>query len=67
MKVLSVKERGEQAVLHDSRSIKIAHEMARIDVRYGDDTLDLKFGGDGDNGEHLMYLLDIYFEGLSSE
>ena len=26
-----------------------------------------KSGGDGDNGEHLMYLLDIHFEQIDKK
>jgi len=38
--------------------------MARLDV---DDELCIKFGGDGDNGETMLYLLDQHFGELDAE
>ena len=32
-----------------------------VDIENGD-LFDFSSGGDGDNGEHLMYILDIIFE-----
>lgn len=46
---------------HDPRSEQIAQALARIDTENGD-YFNFKFGGDGDNGEELMYLLDIFFD-----
>jgi hypothetical protein len=54
-------ERWEKGVPHDPRSEQLARSIAKIDHDTGD-RLGLKFGGDGDNGEHLLYLLDIHFE-----
>lgn len=45
---------------HDTRSEKLAHSLSKIDWENGG-ILDLRFGGDGDAGETLMYLLDIHF------
>ncbi len=61
-KILTVEQRWEQGVDHDPRSEKLGRALEKIDWDYGDDGMCLKFGGDGDNGEHLLYLLDIYFE-----
>lgn len=36
--------------------------IERMDWFYGDDYFCWKKGGDGDNGETLMFELDIYFE-----
>jgi hypothetical protein len=47
---------------HDPRSIKIAKAIGDIDFEAFDDAMCLKFGGDGDTGEELMYRLDVYFE-----
>lgn len=47
---------------HRPQSIEIANAIRALDWIYGDDTLSLKFGGDGDNGEHLLTLLDIAIE-----
>jgi hypothetical protein len=35
-----------------------------LDYYFCDDALGWKFGGDGDNGEDLLYALDCYFERL---
>ena len=47
---------------HQPQSIEIAKVIRALDWVYGNDSLDLKFGGDGDNGEHLLMLLDIAIE-----
>ncbi len=47
---------------HQPKSIKIAKVIRALDWVYGNDALDLKFGVDGDNGEHLLMLLDIAIE-----
>ena len=47
---------------HQPQSIEIAKVIRALDWVYGDDALSLKFGGDGDNGEHLLMLLDIAVE-----
>jgi hypothetical protein len=59
--MLTPEERWEQGVPHDPRSEKLVRAAAELDYQTGDG-LHLKFGGDGDNGEHLMYLLDMYYE-----
>lgn len=58
----TVYDRWEQGIPHDSRSEEIAKAVAEIDYQQGGDSLCLKFGGDGDNGEQLLYALDVYFE-----
>jgi hypothetical protein len=60
----TVEQRWEQGLPHNKHSTALARKLADIDNRLGNGQLDLKFGGDGDNGEHLLYLLDIYFESL---
>jgi len=59
---LTVEQRWEEGISHDSRSEELYHELARIDRTEGNDFFWFTCGGDGDNGEHLMYLLDIFFE-----
>lgn len=49
----------ESGYEHDSRSIELAYSIRDLDT---EDQMDLKFGGDGDNGEILLYLLDMHFE-----
>jgi hypothetical protein len=61
-KELTLTERWEQGKAHDPRSIALYKSIADIDFKEGGDHFCFKSGGDGDNGEHLMYLLDIHFE-----
>lgn len=58
----TIEQRWEEGVEHLPESEELARELAEIDLEQGCDYFCFKFGGDGDNGEHLMYLLDIYFE-----
>ena len=58
---ISIDERWEKGIPHDKRSEKIYRSIAEIDFQ-NDDSFCFKSGGDGDNGETLMYLLDVYFE-----
>ena len=55
-------DRWGNCIDHDPRSEKIARTIGEINFNVQQDSLCLKFGGDGDNGEELMYSLDIYFE-----
>lgn len=59
---LTITERWEQGKAHDPRSVHLYKSIAEIDFKEGGDFFCFKSGGDGDNGEHLMYLLDIHFE-----
>jgi hypothetical protein len=59
-----ITERWEQGIPHDPRSEAIYHAIAELDWQEGSDFFGFKSGGDGDNGEHLMYLLDLYFEDI---
>jgi len=61
-KELSINERWEQGKAHDPRSEALYKSIAEIDYEMADDSFGFKSGGDGDNGETLMYLLDIHFE-----
>lgn len=63
MKKMTINERWEQGVEHDPRSVELYRAIAAIDFEQNDDYFQWKAGGDGDNGEALMYLLDVYFEG----
>ncbi len=66
MKKLTINERWEQGVPHDPRAEALARAIAQIDFEENGDRFCFKFGGDGDNGEELAYLLDIYFEELDT-
>lgn len=61
-KVLTPEERWEQGIDHDDRSVALVDALSEIDEKYNKGNVDIRVGGDGDNGEELAYLLDIYFE-----
>lgn len=56
--------RWEKGMKHHPKSIQIYKAIEKLDWEIGNDYLNLSSGGDGDNGEHIMYLLDVYFERL---
>lgn len=60
-KELTIGERWEKGIPHDKRSVALYKSISDIDFKEGGDRFCFKDGGDGDNGEHLMYLLDIHF------
>lgn len=55
-------DRWSKGIDHDPRSEAIARLLGQINFDVQADSLCLKFGGDGDNGEELLFALDIYFE-----
>jgi hypothetical protein len=55
-------ERWEAGIEHDPRSVEIFKSIADIDYNDNNDHWCWKSGGDGDNGENLMYLLDEHFQ-----
>ena len=57
-----INRRWENGVPHHPQSISILKRVNELDWELLDGALDLKTGGDGDSGETLMYLLDIFFE-----
>ncbi len=57
-----INKRWEQGMDHHPESIKTVKALGELDFYLGNDNLCVKTGGDGDNGEHMMFLLDIYFE-----
>lgn len=60
-KLLGPGERWEQGIDHDPRSEEIYKAIAKIDFEECSDSFCFKNGGDGDNGETLMFLMDCYF------
>ena len=61
-----INKRWEQGIDHHPKSKAMFKALADLDWKYGDDYFCWKSGGDGDNGEHLMYEMDIYFECLDA-
>lgn len=57
-----INKRWEQGVDHHMKSVEVVKAMADIDFNIGGDSLGITMGGDGDNGEAMMYALDIYFD-----
>lgn len=55
-------ERWIGGMKHDERSLNIFEILKEADWKYNNDYFCWKSGGDGDNGEILMYALDCYFE-----
>jgi len=62
-----INKRWEEGTPHHPKSVELVRALADMDFHFGNDYLDIKMGGDGDNGEHMMYLLDIYFEELDKQ
>ena len=54
-----VEHRWENGIDHHPKSVELAKHLEALDK---EDFFCWKFGGDGDNGEELMYHLDAYFE-----
>lgn len=57
-----INKRWEQGMNHHPESERIMKILMEADEKYGDDYFCWKRGGDGDNGETLMFTLDVYFE-----
>lgn len=62
----NIQKRWEKGIAHHPKSIALFNALSQIDWKYGNDYFCWKSGGDGDNGEHLMYEMDIYFEEMDS-
>lgn len=58
-------KRWEDGVDHHPMSEELMEWMMDVDFNTGD-SLCLKKGGDGDNGEALMFLMDGFFENLDT-
>ena len=58
----NITKRWDAGTPHHPKSVALFKSLAEIDWTFGGDYFCWKSGGDGDNGEHFMYELDIYFE-----
>ena len=56
------KDRWSAGINHHPDSDILVRELADIDFEFFDDHFCWKVGGDGDNGEALMYELDLLME-----
>lgn len=59
---LTTKNRWEEGVAHHSMSIRLMKFLSEHDFNDYNDYFCWKSGGDGDNGEQLMYEMDAFFE-----
>ena len=59
---LTQKDRWSEGIEHHPKSIAIMSFLSEHDFNDFGDYFGWKMGGDGDNGETLMYQLDAYFE-----
>lgn len=58
----NIAKRWEEGWEHREDAEILARELGDLDWLFADDSFCFKFGGDGDNGETLIYLLDILLE-----
>lgn len=59
---VDINERWEKGIPHHPKSFELYELIDAVDLKLGGDAFGFKAGGDGDNGEHLMYILDIIHE-----
>jgi hypothetical protein len=59
--------RWEEGIAHDPRSEEIFDWISEYDFKFNNDYFCWKSGGDGDNGEELLYELDEYFAAKDKE
>ena len=62
-----ITSRWENGIEHHPKSYEIVKNLQRIDWMFCGGHFDWEIGGDGDNGETLMYELDILFELLDAK
>lgn len=62
----TLKQRLDEGMEHDPRTIKMYEFISQLDFNEANDAFGFSSGGDGDNGEHLMYLMDCYYEALDN-
>lgn len=58
----NIGKRWEEGIEHHPKSYELYKRIAEVDYVWCNDSFCWKSGGDGDNGEALMYLLDIIFD-----
>jgi len=55
-------DRWQEGVDHEPEADALARWIGDMDFEHFGDSFCLKFGGDGDNGETLAYILDALIE-----
>lgn len=50
---------------HHPLSVAVVNGMAQMDFDHAGDSFCIKTGGDGDNGETMMFLIDEYLSKLA--
>lgn len=58
---INITARWEKGIAHDPRSIELMNFLSAYDYKFCGDSFCWKTGGDGDNGETLMYQMDEFF------
>lgn len=64
---LIVPDRWEKGTPHHPTSHRLMRFLKEHDLKDYDNCFDWEIGGDGDNGETLMYQMDAFFELLDKE
>ena len=59
-------DRWEKGIPHHPKSEQLMAFLKEHDFKDNEDYFDWKVGGDGDNGETLMYQMDAFFEMIDS-
>ena len=57
-----INKRWEAGTDHHPKSKELYKILEIADWKFGGDYFEWESGGDGDNGETLMYALDVYFD-----
>lgn len=64
---LTQKDRWKDDIAHHPMSIRLMAFLSEHDWKDYNDYFGWKTGGDGDNGEALMYEIDAFFELIDNE
>ena len=64
--IIPVNKRWEEGIDHHPKSEEIYNFISEYDFKFCGNSFYFRSGGDGDNGESLMYLLDEYFAYLET-
>ena len=55
-------DRWSAGINHHPKSEELVRDIAEVDIEFFNDYFCWKVGGDGDNGETLMYEIDLLME-----